>query len=87
MAKILKDAALIIGVVAIGVATYGAALGPTAAAAAGSAGLGGSLSVAGLSTALSVAAAGVGVIAALAQAKPRLLSTPMRWGLIEGEAT
>jgi hypothetical protein len=51
MSKTLRTAALVVGVVAIGLATYGAALGPLAAGASGAAG-----GLAGLGIGASVAA-------------------------------
>lgn len=81
MSKILKDAALIVGVVAIGVATAGVgAFGAAAAAAAASAASAvGVASAAALAADLSLAAAALTVVSGLTAKKPGNTGNPMSW--------
>ncbi len=87
MSAVLKDAALVIGVVAITVASAGTLTAPAAGVAAtgfgatlaGAAGTLGFSSVAALSTGLAVAAAGLTALSALTAKKPANVVNPMAW--------
>lgn len=63
MSKTLRTVGMVVGLAALAVVTYGASIGPTAAAAAGSAGIG-AMSVTGLGTVLSLTAGTRSVAAA-----------------------
>lgn len=77
MAKIARDAALIIGAVAITVASAGTLAPVATAAALGTIGV--TASAAALSTALALAATGLTVLSSLLQKKPKAIGNPMAW--------